>query len=120
VGSEALGELQSDRFQAGIQRISLHERNELLGRGADCDVLFVQEIGQFAFASGAQAREEVAFLKGEVTFDLAGERRRGSAHQHGVGLSGGQRRLEPRAQGERCHVLLVQAPGDLADSGFHG
>ena len=71
---------------------------------ADGGVLLLQELGEVALAAGGKAREELRLLEAEMALDLARERGCGSAHQDRVALSGGERRLQPRAQGERCRA----------------
>ena len=86
---------------------------------ADGGVLLLQELGEVAFAAGGKAREDSVSSKPKWR-SISPASAAAAAHQDGVALSGGERRLQPRAQGERCHVLLVQAPGDLANRGLHG
>src|SRR5688572_28652527 len=115
VRREALGKLQPDGFQLGVCGIALHQRDEAFGRGAYRDVLFQEELDHVAFDRGGETRKEVALHESEMTLDLAGECRRGISHERAVALSSGEGRAEPRAQGDHCIVLLMQAPVDLSD-----
>src|SRR6185503_11376613 len=113
VRRQPLGHFQPQGFQARGDRVFLYCGDEARRGRADGHVLFLQELDDVAFAGGGEAREELHLLEGEMALDLAGERCGSGAHKRGVAPSGGERSLEPGAQGEARLVLLVQAPADL-------